>query len=75
MTPRLEGACYPWIVPHENQGQDLDDYPNIKRWFKAIEARPAVKSAYRIAEEMDTGPTVTEEAKEVLFGQGRRRHR
>jgi GST-like protein len=39
-------ACYPWVVNHEWQNQNLDDFPNIKRWFEAIRARPAVKVAY-----------------------------
>jgi len=36
-------ACYPWIVPHERQGQALDDFPNVKRWFAAMTARPGVQ--------------------------------
>ncbi|MEO8722326.1 MAG: glutathione binding-like protein [Sphingobium sp.] len=39
-------AIYPWIVPHENQKQNLDDFPNVKRWFAAIQARPAVVRVY-----------------------------
>lgn len=39
-------AIYPWIVPHKNQGQDLNDFPNLKRWFAMMAARPAVKRAY-----------------------------
>ena len=39
-------ACYPWVVNHEWQNQNLDDFPNVKRWFEAIRARPAVKVAY-----------------------------
>ncbi len=39
-------ACYPWIVNHEWQRQNLNDFPNIKRWYEAIAARPAVKRAY-----------------------------
>ena len=62
-------AAYPWIVPHERQGQNLDDFPNLKRWFKEIEARPAVIRAYERAKEINTEPTVSEEAKKVLFGQ------
>src|SRR5271167_2213079 len=39
-------AAYPWIVPHKRQGQNLDDTPNLKRWFDAIAARPATVAAY-----------------------------
>ena len=65
-------ASYPWIVPHERQGQNLADFPHLGRWFGAIRARPAVQRAYARADEINTRPTVTEEAREVLFGQGRR---
>lgn len=43
-------ACYPWIVPHQRQGQDLEDFPQVKRWFETIQARPAVGRAYARAE-------------------------
>jgi GST-like protein len=62
-------ASYPWIVPHERQGQNLDDFPHLKRWFEAIRARPATERAYARAKEINTAPTVSEEAKKVLFGQ------
>jgi GSH-dependent disulfide-bond oxidoreductase len=62
-------ASYPWIVPHERQGQKLEDFPHLKRWFDAIWARPAVKRAYARAKEINTQPTVSEEAKKILFGQ------
>jgi GST-like protein len=39
-------AIYPWIVPHEWQSQNLDDFPNLQRWFNAIKARPATERAY-----------------------------
>jgi GST-like protein len=39
-------ACYPWIVPHKRQSQNLDDFPNIKRWFDTIRERPATQRAY-----------------------------
>jgi GST-like protein len=62
-------ACYPWIVPHERQGQSLDDFPHLKRWFTAIAARPAVKRAYALAQKVNADATMSEEAKKVLFGQ------
>jgi len=36
-------ATYPWIARHEWHQVDLNDFPNVKRWFDAIGARPAVK--------------------------------
>ncbi len=62
-------ASYPWVVPYERQGQKLEDYPHLKRWFEAVRARPAVERAYARAGEFNTAPTVSEEAKKVLFGQ------
>jgi GSH-dependent disulfide-bond oxidoreductase len=62
-------ACYPWIVPYERQGQKLEDFPHLKRWFEAIAARPATIRAYAKAKEINTQPTMTEEAKKILFGQ------
>lgn len=37
-------ACYPWIVLHERQGQDLNDFPRLHCWFETIRARVAVTS-------------------------------
>jgi GSH-dependent disulfide-bond oxidoreductase len=62
-------AAYPWVVPHERQGQNLDDFPNVKRWFHAIKERPATIAAYDKGKSISTTPTVSEEAKKVLFGQ------
>ena len=62
-------ACYPWIVPHERQGQKLEDFPHLQRWFEAIKARPATLRAYEKGEAYRTRETVDEEAKKILFGQ------
>jgi GST-like protein len=62
-------AAYPWIVPYERQGQNLDDFPHLKRWFEEIAARPATIRAYERGKEINTQPTMSEEAKKVLFGQ------
>lgn len=64
-------ACYPWIVPHERQQQRLEDFPNLKRWFDAIAARPATQRAYARAAEVNPSgaSTVNEASRKVLFGQ------
>ncbi|HSE89341.1 MAG TPA: glutathione S-transferase N-terminal domain-containing protein [Candidatus Binatia bacterium] len=69
-------ACYPWIVLHDRQGQNLADFPNLKRWFDTIQRRDAVQRAYALAKTINPGPGgMTEEAKKILFGQGRRAKR
>ena len=62
-------ASYPWVVPYNRQGQDLDKFPHLKRWFDAIAERPAVMRAYARAAQINTQPTVSEESKRLLFGQ------
>ncbi|MEQ8391995.1 MAG: glutathione binding-like protein [Thalassospira sp.] len=62
-------ACYPWVVSHEKQQQDLNDFPNLKRWFETIGSRPATIAAYKAAEPYSSTPAVTEEGKKILFGQ------
>ena len=41
-------AAYPWVRPYKNQGQDLEDFPNLKRWFETISARPAVERGIEV---------------------------
>jgi GST-like protein len=42
-------ATWPWARSHEKQGVDLADYPNVLRWYEAIEKRPAVKRALALS--------------------------
>ncbi|MCI0600949.1 MAG: glutathione binding-like protein, partial [Beijerinckiaceae bacterium] len=63
-------AIYPWIVPHERQGQELDSTPHLKRWFDAMAARPATKRAYAKADEINKAPiALDEKARKILFSQ------
>jgi GST-like protein len=62
-------ASYPWVVPHERQGQNLDDFPHLKRWFNTIKDRPATIRAYEKAKAVSQTATVNEESKKILFGQ------
>ncbi len=63
-------ACYPWVVSHERQSQDLNDFPHLKRWFEAIAARPATWRAYDLIKEINPAPAPHDEAaRKLLFGQ------
>jgi GST-like protein len=65
-------ASYPWVVPHERQQQNMDDFPHLKRWFETIAARPAVQRAYALAKDINQLPTVSPESRVHLFGQTHR---
>ncbi|MCD8487653.1 MAG: glutathione S-transferase N-terminal domain-containing protein [Desertifilum sp.] len=60
-------AIFPWIVPHESQGQDLADSPNLKRWFETIHNRPAVQRGLELLSDR-RGAKMDDKAKEALFG-------
>ena len=62
-------ASYPWIVPHERQGQNLADFPHLQRWFNAIADRPATIAAYDKGNSIQRNREMTEDEKKVLFGQ------
>lgn len=64
-------ACYPWIVPHEAHGQNLDAFPHLKRWFETMAARPATLRAYEGVENVyaPKHQTLSEEERQILFGQ------
>lgn len=64
-------ASIGWTRSYKNQGQDLEDFPHLKRWFETVMARPAVERAVAIGkEEREKSNLATDkEAQKVLFGQ------
>jgi GST-like protein len=58
-------AIWPWIVPHERQGQDLQQFPNVAAWFERIRLRPAVERAYAIGQDLHADA----DAYRFLYGQ------
>ena len=41
-------ATYPWVARYEWHKTNLEDFPNVKRWFDAISARPAVQRGMKV---------------------------
>jgi len=60
-------AIFPWTRSHANQGVDLADYPNVKRWFDAITTRPAVERGVKVLADRRR-PIQTDKEREILFG-------
>ena len=61
-------AVFPWLRSHERQGVDMSAYPNVKRWFEEIAARPAVQRGVQVlADRRREGP-IDEKAREAMFG-------
>ena len=44
-------ATYPWLVPHSMQGQALEDFPNLKKWYDELRARPATQRGFEVMSE------------------------
>ena len=64
-------ATYPWLRYHENQGQKLEDYPHLKRWYDALSERPAVQRGLAVLQEESRSPQqMDRQAKTLLFGAG-----
>lgn len=62
-------AAYPWIVPYERQGQKLEQFPSLRRWFETIQARPATIRAYEKAEAFKNQALDPEKSRDLLFNQ------
>ena len=61
-------AIFPWLRSHANQGQKLEDYRYLKRWYDVIDARPAVQRGLQVlADQRRPGP-MTKATKAMLFG-------
>jgi GSH-dependent disulfide-bond oxidoreductase len=60
-------ATFPWTRSWKNQGIELDEFPNVKRWFDEISARPAVIRGVEVLASARRDLT-GDKQREVLFG-------
>jgi len=60
-------AIFPWLRSWERQDVQLSDYPNAKRWFAQIAARPAVVNAIHLLSDVHRAE-MDAKARELLFG-------
>ena len=67
-------ACWGWVLPYKMQGQNLDDFPNLKKWFERVRVRPAVQAGFEAGANLRTAglgdkSKEAEKARKVLFNQ------
>lgn len=65
-------ASYPWTRNFARLNQDIELFPNLKRWQTVIAARPATERAYALIEQINPAkPPVplTDEERKLLYGQ------
>jgi len=61
-------AIFPWLRNWQNQGMDWADYPNLKKWFDLIAARPAVQRGVEVLVNLRKPIQNDPKANEMLFG-------
>ena len=68
-------ACIGWVIPYERQGQDLDEFPDLKRWFDTMMNRPAVRKGREVGQDKRQQTNIAEDkdVQKVLFGQRARK--
>jgi GSH-dependent disulfide-bond oxidoreductase len=65
-------ACFPWIMTHKAQGLTLDDFPNVKRWYALLRARPKLQAGLAVGK-AERKP-MDEQARKVMFGTDKPAH-
>lgn len=60
-------ASIGWVKSYEGQGQDLNDFSNLKRWYDAMLARPAVQRGLAVGAEMRR--PMSDDEKKILYNQ------
>ncbi|MEQ8806901.1 MAG: glutathione binding-like protein [Rhodospirillales bacterium] len=62
-------ATFPWTRSIDRQGHSLDDFPNVKRWSDAINARPGVAKGVTVLEDArGERKPLSDEERAVMFG-------
>jgi GST-like protein len=61
-------ASFPWVVPYERLGIDLDRFKNVRRWFDTLKRRPRLRAGMDLGGGWESDLARREGARSVLFG-------
>jgi GST-like protein len=62
-------ASFPWVVPYQRLGIDLDRFVNVRRWFDTLKQRPRLRAGMDLGSDWKSDLARREEARDMLFGQ------
>lgn len=62
-------ASFPWVLPYRRLGNDLDNFPNLRRWFDTLKERPAVRRGVDIGKGWRRDEARNERARKLMFNQ------
>lgn len=62
-------ASFPWVIPYRRFGNDLDRFPNLRRWFDLLKKRPAVHAGVNLGKGWRRNEAKSEKAHKLMFHQ------
>lgn len=62
-------ASFPWVIPYRRLGNDLDKFPNLRRWFDSLKERPAVQRGVDVGKGWTRNEATNERARKLMFEQ------
>ena len=62
-------ASFPWVLPYRRLGNDLDSFPNLRRWFDTLKERPAVQRGVNLGRDWRRDEARNETARALMFDQ------
>lgn len=45
-------ACWPWVLTYKAQEIDLEQFPNVRRWYDLLKGRPALRRGYKVGSDL-----------------------
>jgi GST-like protein len=67
----VDMACWPWVLTYKSRNIDLDEFPEIRRWYDRMKTRPALRRGYDLLKETRSkrgSEAPDDEARKHLFG-------
>ena len=60
-------ASFPWVLPYERLGNDLDKFENVRRWFDSLKVRPAVRKGIDLGSDWKRSERQRDAARSIIF--------